>query len=68
MWGASNNRPMSTATVSSFLNAGGWSAWPKRIVGLARPLASLAAQGTLLLAAAYQLGQLLAASVGKLLG
>jgi hypothetical protein len=34
--GASNSRAVSTATASSFLNAGaaaGWSAWPERIAG-----------------------------------
>src|SRR5208282_6759918 len=44
--GAGNNRPMSTATASSFLNAAGtgWSlAWPERVVGVAGPLADLAA-------------------------
>ena len=45
-WGAGNNRPMSTATASSFLNAAGtgWSlAWPERVAGVAGPLADLAA-------------------------
>jgi bifunctional DNA primase/polymerase-like protein len=45
--GAGNNRAVSTVTASSFLNAagrlGGWSAWPERVVGIARPLAGLAA-------------------------
>lgn len=49
--GAGNNRAMSTATVSSFLNAagrlGGWSAWPERVVGVTRPLGGLAARVSL---------------------
>ena len=42
---AGNNRAVSTAMASSFLNAGtagGWSAWPERVVGVAGPLADLA--------------------------
>ena len=48
--GAGNNRAVSTATASSFLNCPGvrggtgWSlAWPERVVGVAGPLADLAA-------------------------
>ena len=48
--GAGNNRAVSTATASSFLNcpggavARGWSlAWPERVAGVAGPLADLAA-------------------------
>src|SRR5260370_41757494 len=41
--GAGNNGPVSTATASSFLNAGERSAWPERVVGVAGPLADLAA-------------------------
>ena len=45
--GAGNNRAVGTVMASSFLNAagrlGGWSAWPERVVGVARPLAGLAA-------------------------
>ena len=45
-WGAGNNRAVSAATASSFLNAGtagGWSAWPERVVGVGGPLLRLAA-------------------------
>ena len=48
--GAGNNGPVSTARSSSFLNCPGvrcgtrWSsAWPERVVGIAGPLAELAA-------------------------
>src|SRR5712691_4577648 len=39
-WGAGNDRAVSTPMASSFLNAGtagGWSARPERVVGVARP-------------------------------
>jgi len=49
-WGTGNNGPVSTATASSFLNGpgvrcgAGWSsAGPKRVIGVAGPLADLAA-------------------------
>jgi hypothetical protein len=49
-WGAGNNRAMSTATASSFLNCPGvrcgtgwWSAWPERVIGVCSPLAGLTA-------------------------